>query len=320
MSKISVAMTTYNGECFIEKQLDSLRLQTKKIDEVIICDDCSKDNTGKIVTDYINRYKLIGWKFIVNEKNLGFVENFKKSMRLTSGDYIFLADQDDEWHLDKIEEMTEVFEKNSNINLLSCSLQFIDQNSKKYIPKNFPSWYKYMTKDDQIKLTKVNFMEVCMTNYFPGCTMGMRRGLVEKYLECTYPYKIPHDWLINLLACIDEKSYFLNKPLIDYRLHSNNAIGVRCSKGSKSKEQQLDRLQSLKARYLLAKGSKNYDNAQLLLNIDYVEKRINLYKKRSINNLRQVITASKKTKFLYKNINKVNVKDILYTFHLIFNN
>ena len=96
MSKISVAMTTYNGEKYIEKQLESLRLQTRKIDEVIICDDRSKDNTEKVVTDYINKYNLTGWKFIVNEKNLGFIENFKKSMRLTTGDYIFLADQDDE--------------------------------------------------------------------------------------------------------------------------------------------------------------------------------------------------------------------------------
>ncbi|MDD5889890.1 MAG: glycosyltransferase [Ruminococcus sp.] len=318
MSKISVAMTTYNGEKYIEKQLESLRLQTRKIDEVIICDDRSKDNTEKVVTDYINKYNLTGWKFIVNEKNLGFIENFKKSMRLTTGDYIFLADQDDEWHHDKIETMTDILDKNNNIDLLSCSLQFIDQNSNSYMPETLPNWYKYMTKDNEVKLSKVDFMEICTTNYFPGCTMCMRRSLAEKYLESTYPYKIPHDWLINLLACVEEKSYFLNKPLIDYRLHSNNAIGTSSAKGSQSKEQQLDRLKSLKARYLLAKGYENIDNHQLSLNIDYVEKRINLYEKRSIKNLRQVITASKKTKFLYKNINKVNVKDILYTFHLIF--
>lgn len=46
--KVSVAMCTYNGEKYIEEQLNSILNQTKKIDEIIICDDGSKDNTLKI--------------------------------------------------------------------------------------------------------------------------------------------------------------------------------------------------------------------------------------------------------------------------------
>lgn len=64
----SVVVTTYNGEKFIVEQLDRLRLQTHSIDEVLIFDDCSNDNTVFIVSDYIESYGLKNWVIQVNEK------------------------------------------------------------------------------------------------------------------------------------------------------------------------------------------------------------------------------------------------------------
>ena len=61
MAKISVAMTTYNGSKYIIKQLDSLKNQSRKIDELVICDDCSTDNTVELVNDYIKSNNLEGW-------------------------------------------------------------------------------------------------------------------------------------------------------------------------------------------------------------------------------------------------------------------
>ena len=61
MAKISVAMTTYNGSNYIIKQLDSLKNQSRKIDELVICDDCSTDNTVELVNEYIKSNNLEGW-------------------------------------------------------------------------------------------------------------------------------------------------------------------------------------------------------------------------------------------------------------------
>ena len=55
---ISVALTTYNGEKYIIELLDSIKNQSVLPDEVIIVDDVSTDNTVKIITQYINKYKL----------------------------------------------------------------------------------------------------------------------------------------------------------------------------------------------------------------------------------------------------------------------
>ena len=89
---ISVAMTSYNGEKYIQKQLDSILNQTLKVDEIIICDDGSTDRTVEILKQYpVTLYQ--------NEKNLGYRLNFKKAMELCSGDFVFLCISD------KIEEL-----------------------------------------------------------------------------------------------------------------------------------------------------------------------------------------------------------------------
>ena len=92
---ISVAMTTYNGEKYLKEQIDSILSQSEKDIELIICDDCSTDNTNKILSDYTEKDKRV--HVYKNELNLGYVKNFEKAISLCSGDYIALSDQDDIW-------------------------------------------------------------------------------------------------------------------------------------------------------------------------------------------------------------------------------
>ena len=98
---ISIAMTTYNGAKYIEEQLLSILNQTMFVDDLVICDDNSTDATSDIINDIIDRYTLSDRvRFFRNNSNLGYVENFRKAIGLTTGDYIFLADQDDIWDKD----------------------------------------------------------------------------------------------------------------------------------------------------------------------------------------------------------------------------
>ena len=80
--KVSVVMTTYNGIRFLKEMLDSLKNQTRKIDEVIICDDRSTDNTVEFINEYIEVYNLKNWKITVNHQNLGWEKNFLNGRRL----------------------------------------------------------------------------------------------------------------------------------------------------------------------------------------------------------------------------------------------
>lgn len=70
--KISIVVCTYNGMSYLEEQLDSLRLQIRKPDEVLISDDNSNDGTVEYVKSYINKYNLDNWLIRVNKPNLGW--------------------------------------------------------------------------------------------------------------------------------------------------------------------------------------------------------------------------------------------------------
>ena len=99
---ISVALCTFNGEKFISQQLDSILSQSVPVDEIVVCDDGSTDSTCQILEQYAAQSQSI--RLIKNEHNLGYIANFEKAIRLCQGDYIFLSDQDDIWHPDKVAE------------------------------------------------------------------------------------------------------------------------------------------------------------------------------------------------------------------------
>src|ERR1700741_3685870 len=97
---VSVALCTYNGEKFLEKQLDSIFLQDYSNLEIVVVDDCSKDNTWDILQRYAHNNERL--RLYRNRRNLGYSRNFEKAIKLCRGDLIALADQDDIWEKEKI--------------------------------------------------------------------------------------------------------------------------------------------------------------------------------------------------------------------------
>lgn len=109
--RLSVAMCTYNGEKYIREQLMSIRNQTLRIDEIVICDDCSEDDTVEIIENLIRQYDL-PVRLHVNTWNHGYRKNFEQAICRCSGDIIFLSDQDDIWLPTKVETIIGYFNSN----------------------------------------------------------------------------------------------------------------------------------------------------------------------------------------------------------------
>lgn len=216
--KTSLVLATYNGEEYVVEQLDSIRLQNRKIDEVIICDDRSTDNTYQIITDYIKQYKLTNWFIEINENNLGYATNFTKMLKKVSGDIIFLADQDDIWEKDKIEIMAKIMEKNSNILLLASNLIPL------YMSEDAPrlNYEKFCNKD---KLIKIGFNGRWIKPIRPGCSFAIRRELLKEYANI-WNKELPHDCILWNISSLMDKSYLLNIPTMKYRRHSANASNL----------------------------------------------------------------------------------------------
>ena len=109
---VSVALCTYNGETYLRPQLDSILAQSVVPDEIIVCDDISKDATVQILEEYKNQFPQI--RIFVNPENLGFIKNFEKAINLCTKDIIVICDQDDLWETDKISTILTFFTENKN--------------------------------------------------------------------------------------------------------------------------------------------------------------------------------------------------------------
>lgn len=234
MSKISIAMAIYNGEKYIKKQLDSILCQTMLPDEVIIVDDCSSDKTVDIVNDYIKEKSLKNWKFVINECNLGFKENFKKAISLTNGDICFLCDQDDIWCNEKIEYVISLF-KSSEVIGVSTGFYVIDEFDNditdKYLKKGN---YSFGNKSFKKSINKIPLKGIMRRNLSPGCTCAYRRSAIDIFLK-NFDGSIPHDYQLSTISSALSGYYYCNVPLNKYRIHLENTLGVKPVEQSREK-------------------------------------------------------------------------------------
>lgn len=215
IKKVSVVLASYNGIRYIEEQLDSLRTQTMIPDEVIISDDGSTDGTYDFCLKYISEHNLSDWHAFRNEKNLGFKQNFRFALSKCTGDYIFTCDQDDVWMNDKIQIMVSVMNSHPEINLLVSNIEYLYEGGKSKLHM------KYVTRNDG-SLMQLKLKEFGLMNQRPGCTFCFRRELLEQYKVLDFDYAF-HDEMLWRHAIVSDSLYLLNKRLIFWRRHGDNA-------------------------------------------------------------------------------------------------
>lgn len=216
--KISVVMATYNGEKFLREQLDTIRLQTRKVDELIICDDCSTDKTVELAKNYISQYGLQeNWRVVVNEQNLGYANNFNKVTLLATGDIIFFSDQDDLWKLDKVQRMTEIMKSHDDCMVLCTDYEPF------YNGENAPDAPKKVLKrmPDNEVLEKVLLAPKSVYIGALGCCMCVRREFYHAIKEYWFDGWAQDDRMWRLAQCADG-CYILHSNLLQHRIHSNN--------------------------------------------------------------------------------------------------
>lgn len=252
--KISVVLSTYNGEKYLREQLESIRSQKLQADEVIISDDCSSDSTVQVVQRFIEEYHLNNWKLIANKINRGWKINFKESLKLASGDLIFPCDQDDIWHEDKLQSMSEVMKNNPQILLLASNYTtFYEDGGKKLTPNHGEEL-------NNKSLAKVDFNE---QNFFvlrPGCVYCFRRELL-KYYDKYAVDNDPHDAFMWRIVELLDGLYVWNYSTIDYRRHSSNAT-ARIRPTRKSKLETVtyyDRVLQMLSDFAKKENVKNFD-------------------------------------------------------------
>ena len=124
---ISVALCTYNGERHIEQQIRSILEQTTPVDEIVVCDDGSTDNTISII-ESIKADTEVNLRIYINPSSLGVCGNFEKAIKLCEGDIVFLSDQDDFWYRDKVEKICDYFQRNQKKSVVFTNADLVDEN------------------------------------------------------------------------------------------------------------------------------------------------------------------------------------------------
>ena len=216
---VSIVLATYNGQAFLEKQLESLFKQTYKNIEIIAVDDCSKDRTVEILQDHAKKHPNM--RVFVNDQNLGFIKNFEKGCSLSSGDLIALCDQDDYWDESKIEKMAANIGDHSIIysDSLVCDENLQPTGIKISDLVNFKSWN--------------NCLQLAVFCRIYAHAMVFKRSFFNQAVP--FLDVIPPDWWLPFLSTFHGGMKYFPEPLILYRQHAGNVTGVIGGKGKKNK-------------------------------------------------------------------------------------
>lgn len=224
---ISVALCTYNGEKFLSEQLDSILGQTYKVDEIIICDDGSSDNTSLILEDYRNRFPDV-IKVLYNKESLRVIKNFEQAIEKSTGDIILLCDQDDVWKENKVDRIVNYFQKNPGILAVFHELELMDEDNHALGETMLNKLGVNKQLLNHIKEKNLWFQFLLSRNLVTGAAMAIKNE-AKKYIFpfITNNVAIIHDYDMALVLSNQNKFDFLEEKLGYYRIHSAQQVGVK---------------------------------------------------------------------------------------------
>lgn len=258
--RVSIAMATYNGEKYLQEQLDSFVCQTRLPDELVVSDDYSSDNTLEILRDFSEKAPF-EVRIYQNKENLGYARNFENALSKVTGDLIFLSDQDDVWLPNKIEVVCNIAQNNPDYLLFLNDTEICDGELKS----------AGLTKFQQI-----TSMGLCLYTDLPiGCCSSFKKALLK--IALPIPDYSSHDFWLHQLSNILKVKKVIPVTLQLYRRHNSNASNWIDSRTTK--QSRLDLL-----LYQIQYKSEDYDleikqlNSQikhlsLLLDNNYLDKK-----------------------------------------------
>lgn len=223
---VSVALCTYNGEQFIEAQLQSLARQTVQPDELIITDDGSQDGTMEIVRAFAAGAPF-RMRIFQHEHPLGVVANFSEAVGYCEGDYIALCDQDDVWLPDKLARELDLLQRyeaqyGREYPVLAHSDLCVTDAGLRCKAASLMRFQGIRNEETAQGALSVLLVQ----NYVTGCTMVFNRALKQRVWPFP-PEAVMHDWWIALVAAAVGRIAFVDDALLLYRQHEDNQVGAK---------------------------------------------------------------------------------------------
>ncbi|EKQ7998385.1 glycosyltransferase family 2 protein [Raoultella ornithinolytica] len=214
-NRIAVLLSAYNGEEFIDQQINSLLHSSVEVD-IYIRDDGSSDKTQDIVSEYISKHKNI---YLLPRNNVGVVASFFElilHVDETKYDYFCFCDQDDFWEKDKIEVAVDKIKEKNGAVMYCSALNVVDENLNFKFKSCFPS-------------RGVGLSNALVENIVTGCTVVLNK---EAFVEIKNNIPDPtcivmHDWWFYLIMSVRGEIIFDSNSYIKYRQHGKNVEGMK---------------------------------------------------------------------------------------------
>ncbi len=204
---VSIIMTTYNVEQFIDKTIRCIQQQTYQQWELIIVDDHSTDTTVAHIRKYLNDPRIKLWE---NKKNLGFILNKNKAFGFAQGELLTLMDSDDMCAATRIARQVAIFQQYPEIMLCATNFQRIDEFDNLLYANtiNEDLVLKVLPKDFSVSYNNIMFRKQIVATY----------GLFDSFFR---EYHGEDQYWTMKVMC-DHPLYFIKDILYSYRINPNS--------------------------------------------------------------------------------------------------
>lgn len=230
-------MTCYNHEQFVNQAIDSCLNQTYKNIEIIIADDCSQDQSAKIIEDYRkNNHERIF--FLENQVNLGVTPNLNKALLKCKGKYIVFISADDVFSLEKIAIQVAYMEKNMDVCVSYHDVVVFQSQSSKVLYK-ISDRYKPLFGNAELVISKRMFFS-CL-----GCMVRSSAVPVNGYDSAI---SLCSDWVFMAEALIQSRGKIAYIPG-EYAYHRRHNNNITDQYMNKLIDEEMKAIQHLKIKY-----------------------------------------------------------------------
>lgn len=218
MPEVSVAMATYNGSAHVAEQLESILVQLRPDDEVVIFDDASTDDT----LDVVRRIEDPRIRLITGSVNRGYVRAFEAALNASRGQLILLADQDDVWLPGRRDAMAAALRDHQ---VVASNLSTLGGSDSLRGPFGQADW-KLRSRDDRRHLINIVATIGGLKPYY-GCAMGLRREALATVLPFPEHLVESHDLWLAMYGNLTRSIVHLDRRTLARRIHGGQATPDR---------------------------------------------------------------------------------------------
>lgn len=219
---IDILMAVYNGERYVQEQVDSILGQTYRNWRLIIQDDGSTDRTVSLLQPYARSYPERIFLYQREENSGAAYLNFYSMLPLSSAHYVMFCDHDDIWMPDKIER---TWQEMKRLEKGNKGLPYLVHTDLKVVKEDLSVLDSSMVRRQKLN-PYASFRQIMVQNGVTGCTMMVNRPLLDRVEEIP-KYSVMHDWWFALIAAAFGRIGYVDRPTILYRQHGDNQVGAK---------------------------------------------------------------------------------------------